>query len=41
MREKAVALETDGAIRKPIDIDELLSVIERVRGAAPNAQRLA
>jgi CheY-like chemotaxis protein len=41
MREKAVALETDGAVRKPIDIDELLSVIERVRGAAPNALPLA
>ena len=41
MREKAVALETDGAIRKPIDIDELLSVIERFRGAAPNLQKLA
>jgi CheY-like chemotaxis protein len=41
MREKAVALETDGAVRKPIDIDELLTVIERVRGAAPKAQRLA
>ena len=41
MREKAVALQTDGAIRKPIDLDELLAVIERVRVAARGAQPLA
>ena len=29
MEEKARALETHGAIRKPIDLDELLAVIER------------
>jgi CheY-like chemotaxis protein len=29
MEEKARALETDGAIKKPIDLDELLEVIER------------
>ena len=40
MREKAVALETDGAIRKPIDVDELLAVIERFRAAAPVSQVL-
>jgi CheY-like chemotaxis protein len=36
MEEKAVALKVQGAIRKPIDLDELFSVIERVRngGAA-------
>ena len=36
MEEKAVALRVQGAIRKPIDLDELFSVIERVRsvGAA-------
>lgn len=31
MEEKARALETSGAIRKPIDLDELLSTIERFR----------
>jgi CheY-like chemotaxis protein len=31
MEEKAVALKVQGAIRKPIDLDELFSVIERVR----------
>jgi CheY-like chemotaxis protein len=31
MDEKARALEVDGAIRKPIDLDELLAVIERFR----------
>ena len=31
MEEKAVALKVEGAIRKPIDLDELFSVIERVR----------
>ena len=29
MEEKARALETDGAIKKPIDVDELLSTVER------------
>jgi CheY-like chemotaxis protein len=33
MEEKAVALKVEGAIRKPIDLDELFSVIERVRSA--------
>lgn len=38
MEEKAVALKVQGAIRKPIDLDELFSVIERVRnGAAADA----
>ena len=31
MDEKARALEVAGAIRKPIDLDELLTVIERFR----------
>ena len=36
MEEKAVALKVQGAIRKPIDLDQLFSVIERMRsdGAA-------
>jgi CheY-like chemotaxis protein len=34
MEEKAVALRVQGAIRKPIDLDELFSVIERVRNGA-------
>jgi CheY-like chemotaxis protein len=34
MEEKAKALQTDGAIRKPIDLDELLAVIERFRRKA-------
>jgi len=29
MEEKALTLETDGAIKKPIDVDELLSTVER------------
>ena len=29
MEEKAIALETDGAIRKPIDLDLLLATIQR------------
>ena len=33
MEEKAIALEVQGAIRKPIDLDELFAVIERVRNA--------
>ena len=31
MEEKAVTLKVDGAIRKPIDLDELFAVIERIR----------
>jgi CheY-like chemotaxis protein len=31
MEEKARVLEADGAIRKPIDLDELLSTIERFK----------
>ena len=31
MDEKARALEVDGAVKKPIDLDELLGVIERFR----------
>ena len=34
MEEKAVALKVQGAIRKPIDLDELFSIIERVRNGA-------
>jgi CheY-like chemotaxis protein len=41
MREKAATLETAGAIRKPIDLDELLEVIERFRAAADPAQPVA
>jgi len=33
MEEKAVALKVQGAIRKPIDLDELFALIERVRTA--------
>ena len=32
MEEKARVLQVQGAIRKPIDLDELFAVIERVRG---------
>lgn len=32
MEEKAISLKVQGAIRKPIDLDELFAVIERVRG---------
>jgi CheY-like chemotaxis protein len=35
MREKAVALQTAGAVRKPIDLDELLRIIERFRDGPP------
>jgi CheY-like chemotaxis protein len=35
MEEKAVALKVEGAIRKPIDLDELFSMIERVRNDGP------
>jgi len=31
MEEKAQALKVDGAVRKPIDLDELFAVIERIR----------
>jgi CheY-like chemotaxis protein len=34
MEDKARALETDGAVRKPIDLPELLAVIERFRDKA-------
>lgn len=34
MEEKAKALETDGALRKPIDLELLLKVIERFRDKA-------
>jgi len=34
MEEKAKALETDGALRKPIDLDQLLRVIESFRDRA-------
>jgi CheY-like chemotaxis protein len=39
MEEKAKALETDGALRKPIDLEQLLAVIESFRDkATPAAQ---
>ena len=34
MEEKARTLEVDGAIRKPIDLNELIAMIERYRDAA-------
>ncbi len=34
MPEKAKTLEVDGAIRKPIDLNELIAMIERYRDAA-------
>jgi CheY-like chemotaxis protein len=34
MEEKAKALETDGALRKPIDLEQLLTIIERFRDKA-------
>ena len=34
MDEKAKALETDGALRKPIDLEQLLKVIESFRDKA-------
>ena len=34
MEEKAKALETDGALRKPIDLEQLLKIIERFRDKA-------
>jgi CheY-like chemotaxis protein len=36
MREKALVLETAGAIRKPIDLGELLGIIERFRAETPS-----
>ena len=38
MEEKAQALKVDGAVRKPIDLDELFGVIERIRAAEARAQ---
>ena len=37
MEEKARALETQGAIRKPIDFEELLATIQRFTAPAPLA----
>jgi CheY-like chemotaxis protein len=37
MEEKAVSLKVQGAIRKPIDLDELFAVIERVRSGSGSA----
>jgi CheY-like chemotaxis protein len=34
MEEKAKALQTDGALRKPIDLEQLLKVIESFRDKA-------
>ena len=34
MEEKAKALETDGALRKPIDLEQLLKIIESFRDKA-------
>jgi CheY-like chemotaxis protein len=31
MEEKARTLKVDGAVRKPIDLDELFTIIERIR----------
>jgi CheY-like chemotaxis protein len=36
MEEKAQALKVDGAVRKPIELDELFDVIERIRAAGLN-----
>lgn len=36
MEEKARTLKVDGAVRKPIDLDELFGVIEKIRGRAVN-----
>ena len=38
MEDKARALEADGAIRKPIDLPELLATIERMRAKVPSAR---
>ena len=37
MEEKAQALKVDGAVRKPIDLDELFTVIERIRSTKNGA----
>ena len=37
MEEKARALQVEGAIRKPIDLDELFALIERVRVSSSSA----
>jgi CheY-like chemotaxis protein len=37
MEEKARALQVEGAIRKPIDLDELFAMIERVRVSSSSA----
>jgi CheY-like chemotaxis protein len=37
MREKAITLQTAGAVRKPIDLDELMGIIRRFRDAPPPA----
>jgi CheY-like chemotaxis protein len=39
MEEKARVLETDGAIKKPIDLPDLLSAIERFRDGAAGPAR--
>jgi CheY-like chemotaxis protein len=36
MEEKAQALGVNGAIRKPIDLDELFATIDRICGAQPD-----
>jgi CheY-like chemotaxis protein len=41
MEEKARALEADGAIRKPIDLDQLLTTIERFRTGAAVSKTIA
>jgi CheY-like chemotaxis protein len=38
MEERARALKVQGAIRKPIDLDELFAVIERVRQTGQSGQ---
>jgi CheY-like chemotaxis protein len=38
MEDKARALEAAGAIRKPIDLPELLATIERMRAKVPSAR---
>jgi two-component system, chemotaxis family, chemotaxis protein CheY len=35
MEEKAQGLKVDGAIRKPIDLDQLFTTIERIEHARP------
>jgi two-component system phosphate regulon response regulator PhoB len=36
MEEKAQQLKVDGAVRKPIDLDQLFAVIERIRTQGPS-----